>query len=77
MCTKLHEDWSIFVGEVGFLVFFTKFKMAGNLSRRSLWVLEANLFIGRRDTSVQNFMSVQHTGPEIQPFKVRNFERSL
>ena len=36
-----------------------------------------NLFIERRDTSVQNFKSVRHTGPEIQPFKVCNFERSL
>ena len=55
----------MFVGGVGFLVFFTKFKMAENLSRRSLGVLEANLFIGSRDTSVKNFMAVRHTGPEI------------
>ena len=38
---------------------------------------EANLVIGRRDTIVQNLMSVKYTGLEIQPFKVRNFERSL
>ena len=65
MCTKFREDCSMFVGGVGFLVFFTKFKMAENLCRRSLGFLEANLFIGSRDISVQNFMAVRHTGPEI------------
>ena len=65
MHTKHCPDWSKFLGGVALFMFFTKSQMAGNLSNRKLWVLEANMFIMRSGISVQNLMPLGQTGREI------------
>ena len=57
----------------GILVFFTKFKMAEKISRRKLWVVEANLFIRRYIyvyIYIYSFMTVGQRGQKICLFKV-------